>query len=97
MEECWHNPFSKEEIIEVLDAQVHPENAAALKPLEVKMTKTDHSSEKDLRYIGNAICGAGKGLAYLMEMLSIAEEKCLQEAPDDEGKLVLDEFEFDFP
>ena len=29
-------------------------------------------------------------------MLSLAEEKCLQEAPDDEGKLVLDEFEFDF-
>ena len=79
---------------------MHPENAEALKPLkvnEVKMTKTDRSNEKDLRYIGNAICGAGKGLAYLMEMLSLAEEKCLQVAPDDEGKLVLDEFEFDFP
>ena len=78
---------------------MHPENAEALKPLEVnevKMTKTDQSNEKHLRYIGNAICGASKGLAYLMEMLSLAEEKCLQVAPDDEGKLVLDEFEFDF-
>ena len=44
LEECWHNPFSKEEILELLDVQVCPENAEALKLLEVnevKMTKTD--------------------------------------------------------
>ena len=98
--ECWHGTYRKEEIIDALEAQVRPKNALALKPLEVNninMTKTGRTNEKEFRYIGNAICGAGKSLAYLMDMLTSAEATCLQEAPDDGGKLELEELQFDFP
>ena len=33
---CWRNPFRKEEVIEMLDAQVRPQNCDAVKPLEIK-------------------------------------------------------------
>ena len=37
------------------------------------MYKDDKTKEKEYRYIGNAICGAGKCLVYLMDMLGLAE------------------------
>ena len=85
----------------MLDAQVRPQNCDTVKPLEinseVKMNKNDWSSEKDLRYIGNAICGAGKCLAYLMDMCASAEIILHLDYPGDEGWLSLDDFKFDFP
>ena len=100
LQQCWQTPYRKEEIIDALDAQVRPGNALAFKHLEVNnitMNKTDKIAEKDMRYIGNAICGAGKSLAYMMDMLTTAEGRCRQISPKDEGKLVLNEMEFDFP
>ena len=35
LENCWHVPFPKEEIIETLDNQVRPKNVDAVKPLEI--------------------------------------------------------------
>ena len=103
IERCWRYPFRKDEIIEVLDKQVRPTNVAAVKPLEinqevkVKMNKNDKSNEKDLCYIGNAVCTAGKCLAYLMDMLAQAEIQLKTDYPEDEGWCVVDEFSFDFP
>ena len=103
LERCWRYPFHKEEIIEVLDKQVHPTNVDAIKPLEinqevkVRMNKTDKTNKKDLRYIGNAVCTAGKCLAYLMDMLAQAETQLKSEYPEDDGWCVVDEFSFDFP
>ena len=98
---CWRNPFRKEEVIEMLDAQVRPRNCDAVKPLEinseVKLNKTDRTADKDLRYIGNAICGAGKCLAYLMHMFASAEISFRCDYPNDEGWLIIDDFRFDFP
>ena len=103
LDRCWRYPFRKDEIIEVLDKQVHPNNVAAVKPLEInhevklRMNKTDKTNEKDFRYIGNAVCAAGKCLAYLMDMLAQAEVQLKADYPDDEGWCVVDEFSFDFP
>ena len=77
IERCWRYPFWKDEIIEVLDKQVRPNNVAVVKPLEinqevkVRMNKNDKTNEKDLCYIGNAVCAAGKCLAYLMDMFGL--------------------------
>ena len=101
LELCWHYPFRREEIIEALEAQVRPQNVSAVKPLEINsevhMTKSDRARDKDLKYIGNAICGAGKCLSYLMDMLASAEAQLRDTYPDDEGWLVVDGFQFDFP
>ena len=100
LEHCWHNPFCKEEIIEMFDVQVRPQNCNTVKPLEinseVKMNKNDRSSDKDLRYIGNTTCGAGKCLAYLIDMCASAEIILHRDYPGDEGWLSLDDFKFDF-
>ena len=100
LECCWHAPFPKEEISETLDSQVRPKNVDAVKPLEidpeVPINPQDRKNEKEFRYIGNAICGAGKCLAYLMDMLASAETYLRKDFPDDNGWLVLDDFEFDF-
>ena len=61
------------------------------------MSKTDRSNEKDLHYISNAVCAAGKCLAYLMDMLAQAEIQLKADFPDDEGWLVVEDFTFDFP
>ena len=61
------------------------------------MSKSDKANEKDLRYIGNAVCAAGKCLAYLMDMLAKAEIQLRTDFPDDDGWLVVDDFQFDFP
>ena len=103
LERCWRYPFPKEDIIEILDKQVRPDNVNAVKPLEInsevfnRMNHTDKQKDKDLRYIGNAICGAGKCLSYLMNMLAEAEIQMKSDYPDDEGWLVVDDFSFDFP
>ena len=85
----------------MLDAQVRPQNCDAVKPLEinseVKMNKADRTADKDLRYIGNAICGAGKCLSYLMDMCATAEISLHKDYPGDEGWLIIDDFRFDFP
>ena len=100
LEQCWHHPFSKEEIVEALDQQVRPRNAIAVKPLEVnpeiQLSKQERANEKDLHYIGNAVCAAGKCLAYLMDMLADAEIILRRDYPDDHGWLVWDDFTFDF-
>ena len=100
LENCWHIPFPKEEILETLDNQVRPKNVDAVKPLEidpeVPVYAQDKKNEKEFRYIGNAICGAGKCLAYLMDMLATAETYLRKDFPDDNGWLVVDDFEFDF-
>ena len=97
---CWHFPFPKEEIIELLDKQVRPENVLAVKPLqineEVHLNKQDRKNDKDMRYVGNAICAAGKCLTYLMDMLCKAEMVLRRDFPDDDGWLVWDDFTFDF-
>ena len=84
----------------MLDQQVHPSNAIAVKPLEVnpeiQLSKQERANEKDLRYIGNAVCAAGKCLAYLMDMLADAEIILRRHYPDDHGWLVWDDFTFDF-
>ena len=103
LDRCWHYPFRKDEIVDVLDKQVRPQNINAVKPLEknpevkVRMTKSDRANEKDLRCIGNAICSAGKCLSYLMDMLTQEEIQLKSEFPDDEGWLIVDNFSFDFP
>ena len=103
LERCWRYPFHKDEIVEVLDKQVRPSNVSAMKPLEINtevkshMSKTNKSNEKDLRYIGNAVCAAGKCLSYLMDMLAQAEIQLKADFPDDEGWLIVDDFSFDFP
>ena len=100
---CWLHPFTNEEITEVIDSAKRPSNCPMLKPLEIneqvfsKMSPEDHKREKDVRYIGNAICAAGKNLAQLMHMLSTAKIQCKQEDPDSGGILELDGFEFNFP
>ena len=77
LESCWHAPFPKEEILETLDSQVRLKNVDAVKLLEidpeVPINPQDRKNEKEYRYIGNAICGAGKCFAYLMDMLASAE------------------------
>ena len=97
---CWHFPFPKPEIIKLLDKQVRPENVLAVKPLqineEVHMSKQDRKNDKDMRYVGNAICAAGKCLAYLMDMLCKAEMVLRKDFPEDDGWLVWDDFSFDF-
>ena len=35
LERCWRYPFPKEDIIEILDKQVRPDNVNAVKPLEI--------------------------------------------------------------
>ena len=103
LERCWRYPFRKDEIVETLDKQVRPSNVAAVKPLEINtevkshMSKTDKSNEKDLRYIGNAVCATGKCLSYLMDMLAQAEIQLRADFPNDEGWLIVDDFQFDFP
>ena len=103
LERCWRFPFHREEIVEILDKQVRPSNVSVVKPLEVnsevkgRMFKSDKANEKDLRYIGNAVCAAGKCLAYLMDMLAQAEIQLRADFPDDDGWLVVDDFQFDFP
>ena len=103
LERCWHYPFRKDEIVDILDKQVRPQNLLAVKPLQVnpevkaRMTKQDKSNEKDMRYIGNAVCAAGKCLSYVMDMLAQAEVQLRQDYPEDEGWLMIDEFSFDFP
>ena len=100
LENCWHVPFPIEKIIETLDNQVKPSNVDAVKPLEidpqVPVYKQDKTNEKDFRYIGNAMCGTRKCLAYLMDMLAQAETYLRKEFPDDNGWLVIDDFHFDF-
>ena len=101
LEKCWHNPFTKEEIIQCLDEQIRPSNSKAVKPLEinddVNMTKADLNKEKNYRYLGNAVCGAGKNLAYLLDMLAAAEQKIRAEYPDDNGWIIYEDFRFDLP
>ena len=46
--------------------------------------------------MGNAICAAGKRIAYLMDMCVNAESKLRQIAPEDNGWLNNDNFMFDF-
>ena len=98
---CWHVPFHNEEILELLEGQYRPENATALKPLivndDVKMSKPDLLKEKEWCYIGNAICAAGKGLAYLLDMLVNAETEVRAIVPADKGIIHHDDFEFDLP
>ena len=101
LEQCWHYPFRHEEIVEALQSQVCPQNVCAVKPLEINeevhMTKTDRARDRDFKYIGNAICGAGKCLSYLMDMLASAEARLHDEYPEDDGWLVVEGFQFDFP
>ena len=99
LDHCWHNPFYKEEIIEMLDAQVRPQNCDAVKLLEIKLkiNKNGRSSDKDLRYIGNTICSAGKCMTCLMNMCVSAEISLPKDYPGDEKWLILDDFKFDFP
>ena len=51
---------------------MRPQNVSAVKPLEINeevhMTKTDRARDCDFKYIGNAVCRAGKCLSYLMDM-----------------------------
>ena len=79
-----------------------------LKPLEigsdVPITKDERKAEQDMRYMSNAICAAGKSLAYVLEYLVTAKNQCLASSPEDDGKLVLEaqeegeeDFCFDFP
>ena len=101
LKSCWHVPFGKDEIVEILEEQVRPANVTAVKPLEVnpevRLSKAERKKEQDLRYVGNAICAAGKGVAYLMDMCANAESKLRQIAPADNGWLNDDDFMFDFP
>ena len=100
LESCWHAPFPKEEILETLDSQVRPKNVDAVKLLEidpeVPINAQEKKNEKEFRYIGNTICGAGKCLAYLMNMLATAEMYLRKDFLDDNGWLVMNDFEFDF-
>ena len=96
LEHCWRFPFRKEEIVEILDKQVRPSNVTAVKPLEVN-SESDKANEKDLRYIANAVCAAGKCLSYLMDMLAQAEVQLWVDFPEDDGWLVVEDFQFDFP
>ena len=101
LKSCWHIPFGKDEIVEIREEQVRPVNVSAVKPLEVNpevhLSKAECKKEQDLRYLGNAICAAGKGVAYLMDMCANAESKLRQIAPTDNGWLNNDDFTFDFP
>ena len=82
-------------LFKLLDDQVRPENCDAVKPLvintEVHLSKQDCSSEKNMRYVGNAVCGAGKCLAYLMDMFATAEADVRSKDPDADGWLVNDQ------
>ena len=99
--DSWHKIFPKEEIIQLLSDQVRPKNADAVKPLEINpevhLTKTDRQNERDLRYLSNALSGAGKCVAYLLDMCANAEATLRNEYPEDEGWGVMDDFTFDFP
>ena len=106
----WHKVFRKEEIIDTIVNTKRPENATMLKPLEVDadipISKEKRRAEQDIRYISNAVCAAGKSLAYLLDMLMTTKQQCLATSRGDLGKLILDaqdeenedaEFSFDFP
>ena len=92
---AWHNVLPGDDIVKLLDDQVRPENCDAVKPLvvntEVHLSKQDRSSEKNMRYVGNAVCGAGKCLAYLMDMFATAEADVRSKDPDADGWLVNDQ------
>ena len=98
---CWHVPFTKDETVEILEVQVRPGNVSAVKPLEinpeVKLNKAERKKEQDFQYLGNAICAAGKGVAYLMDMCATAKSKLRQIAPEDNSWLNDSDFMFDFP
>ena len=98
---CWWEVFRREEIVEMLEQQVRPSNALALKPLEINpdvpLSRSDKINDREMRYLGNAICGAAKGLTYLLDMVIKAEEYCKEAWPEDSGSLVMENFEFDFP
>ena len=99
--QSWRVPFRRDEIVDTLDAQTRPTNVPAVKPLEindiVRLTKQDRINERDYRYIGNAICAAGKCLAYLLDMCSKAEGQVREAAPDDDGWVMYEHFGFDLP
>ena len=100
LKSCWHIPFPKEEILETLDSQVRPKNVDVVKPLEidpeVPVNAQDKKNEKEFRCVDNAICGAGKCLAYLMDMLAAAETYLRKDFPDNNSQLVVDDFKLDF-
>ena len=80
---------------------MRPQNVNAVKPLEINeevhMTKADRARDCDFKYIGNAICRAGKCRSYLTDMLASAEACLHEEYSEDDGWLIVEGFQFDFP
>ena len=94
LQECWQSPYQKEEITYTLEAQIRPK--MPLPSNHLRLTSTWPSLNDKLKRTCNTLtmqCAEhDKSLACLMDMLTMAEATCY-----DEGKLVLEELEFDFP
>lgn len=94
LQECWQSPYQKEEITYTLEAQIRPK--MPLPSNHLRLTSTWPSLNDKLKRTYNTLtmhCAEhDKSLACLMDMLTMAEATCY-----DEGKLVLEELEFDFP